>query len=105
MADYKVKLCTPQNRRRINKPCSVWRPLVDVVESYPISVCDSRSLRREDLVACDMIYPHITTEIYHILHNKNQQWYYLPAQQRDEVLLMKTFDSDLSVCMLIFLPL
>ncbi|KIX01207.1 uncharacterized protein Z518_08932 [Rhinocladiella mackenziei CBS 650.93] len=75
---------------------NVWRPLVDVVESHPLAVCDAKTVCREDLTPSDMIYPTHTTEIYHLFHNPGQKWYYLDAQTKDEVLLLKNFDSDLS---------
>ena len=73
---------------------SAWRPLVDVVKSQPLAVCHSASLREKDLIACDMIYPHVTTEIFHVLHNPNQKWYFLREQKQDEVLLMRNYGPN-----------
>ena len=96
MADYQVRSLL--SIRAQSHIYSIWRPLVDVVNTHPLAVCDSRTLSKEDLVACDMMYPDITTEIYHVLYNPEQRWFYLPAQRNDEALLMKNFDSDLSIC-------
>ncbi|KAK3178234.1 hypothetical protein OEA41_000367 [Lepraria neglecta] len=65
------------------------RPLVDIVEIQPLAICDSISLHEKDLIACDETYPHVTTEIFHVLHNPDQRWYYLREQKREEVLLMR----------------
>ncbi|MCJ1369111.1 hypothetical protein MMC20_000319 [Loxospora ochrophaea] len=73
---------------------NAWRPLVDVVKSQPLAVCHSASLREKDLIACDMIYPHVTTEIFHVLHNPNQKWYFLREQKQDEVLLMRNYGPN-----------
>ena len=65
-----------------------------MVENQPLAVCDSTSLQEEDLIACDMIYPHVTTEIFHVLHNPDQKWYYLREQRGEEILLMRNFGPN-----------
>jgi len=54
---------------------------------------DAASVRPEDLVASDQIFPNRVGEIYHLAYNPGQRWYYAPKMERDEVLLIKGWDS------------
>ncbi|MGH8309979.1 MAG: CmcJ/NvfI family oxidoreductase, partial [Steroidobacteraceae bacterium] len=41
-------------------------------------------------------YPDRLGEIYYIAHRAQHEWYYFPNMSRDEVLLLKGFDTDAS---------
>ncbi|MGE0253660.1 MAG: CmcJ/NvfI family oxidoreductase [Alphaproteobacteria bacterium] len=72
---------------------SVWRPITGPVETAPLGVADSTTLTPSDLVAADLVYTDRTGEIYDIAWNAAQRWYYFPRMTRDEVMLLKTYDS------------
>ncbi|RPA95782.1 hypothetical protein L873DRAFT_1929353 [Choiromyces venosus 120613-1] len=72
---------------------NVWRPLVGPVEDHPLAVADYRSVKPEDLVVTDLLYPGHTGEMYSVLYNPEHKWYYKSRQQNDEVILIKCFDS------------
>ncbi|HKK57069.1 CmcJ/NvfI family oxidoreductase [Marinobacter sp.] len=40
-----------------------------------------------------MVYPDRTGEIYHLAFNPDQRWLYFPDMERNEVLLIKGYDS------------
>lgn len=73
---------------------NVWRPIAGPVRRSPLALADAASVRPEDLVATDQIFPDRVGEIYHLRHNPAQRWYYLPEIGRDEVVLIKGWDSD-----------
>jgi len=73
---------------------SVWRPLFGPIEDYPLAVCDSETVAKEDLVESDHIFPDFQSETYCVLHNDHHRWYYLSSQTRDEVLLITNYDSE-----------
>ncbi|KAK0744331.1 hypothetical protein B0T21DRAFT_389709 [Apiosordaria backusii] len=75
---------------------NVWRPLQEPVVSMPLALCDSRSLDDDDLVASDIIYPHLELEASELWYNSNQRWYYLKGQMMNEVLLIMNVDSGSS---------
>jgi hypothetical protein len=50
-------------------------------------------VRAEDLIATDQVFPDRVGEIYHLAHHPAQRWYYAPAMTRDEVILIKGWDS------------
>jgi hypothetical protein len=72
---------------------NVWRPIRGPVQRSPITLLDAVSLSPEDLVSTDMIYPGRIGEIYHLAFNPEQRWFYFPEMARDEVLLIKGYDS------------
>lgn len=72
---------------------NIWRPLVDPVEDYPLALCDTRSIGREDLVDAERRAPNHTGEIQLAVHSSTQRWYYYPEMRPGEVLFFKTFDS------------
>jgi hypothetical protein len=72
---------------------NLWRPLKGPLYDAPLVVCDAASVAPQDLVASDLIFPDRSGEIYLINYNPAHRWFYVPAMQTDEVLLLKCFDS------------
>jgi hypothetical protein len=56
-------------------------------------VCDAGSVGATDLVPSDLVYPDRTGETYAVTYNPSHRWFFVPAMQRDEALLIKCFDS------------
>ena len=73
---------------------NVWRPIRGPLRSMPLAVCDATSMRTEDFVACDLYYRDRVGEISYVAYSERHRWYYYPDMHRDEVLLLKCFDSD-----------
>ena len=73
---------------------NIWRPVVSPVETRPLAICGYGSIEDADLVAAERHYPDGRIGgIYYLVHNDNQRWSYFPAMERDEVILLKCFDS------------
>ncbi|MDJ0945428.1 MAG: CmcJ/NvfI family oxidoreductase [Kiloniellales bacterium] len=72
---------------------NVWRPIRGPVERSPLALADADSVRPDDLIATDQVFPDRVGEIYHLAHHPAQRWYYAPQMTRDEVLLIKGWDS------------
>jgi hypothetical protein len=73
---------------------NVWRPIAAPLQEFPLALGDAASLAPDDIIATDLIYPDRVGEIYYIAYNPAQRWFYFPQMGRDEVVLIKTFDSD-----------
>jgi hypothetical protein len=71
----------------------VWRPIRHPVETFPLAICDARSLSPENLVVSERRYPHRTGQTYAITYNPEQAWYWFPRMRRDEALVFKVYDS------------
>ena len=72
---------------------NVWRPIRGPVERSPLALADASSIRPEDLIATDQVFPDRIGEIYLLAHDPQQRWYYAPHMTPDEVLLIKGYDS------------
>lgn len=73
---------------------NVWRPISGPVRRSPLALAEATSVRSSDLVATDQVFPDRVGEIYHLASNKGQRWWYASDMTRDEVLLIKGWDSD-----------
>jgi len=72
---------------------NVWRPIRGPVQRSPLALADASTVRPEDLIATDQVFPDRVGEIYHLAYHPAQRWYYAPLMTPDEVLLIKGWDS------------
>jgi hypothetical protein len=72
---------------------NVWRPITGPVRRSPLALADASTVRPEDLIATDQVFPDRIGEIYHLAYHPDQRWYYAPLMTPDEVLLIKGYDS------------
>ena len=72
---------------------NVWRPIRGPVLRTPIALADAQSVRPDELIATDQVFPDRVGEIYQLAHGAEQRWYWVPRMERDEVLLIKGWDS------------
>ena len=73
---------------------NVWRPIAGPVQESPLAVCDAQSMVQEDFVKHVLRYRDRDGEVYSVAYNPNHRWYYIPNQKKEEVLLLKCYDSD-----------
>ncbi|KAM0753292.1 hypothetical protein T439DRAFT_378991 [Meredithblackwellia eburnea MCA 4105] len=68
---------------------NIWRPLRGPVIDSPLTVCDARTVRNEDIT--------LTMDYYgegsFISRQERHRWAYLKDMTQDEVLLVRCFDS------------
>jgi hypothetical protein len=72
---------------------NVWRPMHGPVRRAPLALADASSVDPAELVATDQVFPDRVGEIYQVAYGAGQRWYWAPQMQRDEVLLIKGWDS------------
>jgi hypothetical protein len=72
---------------------NVWRPIRGPIESTPLALCDARSINPRDFVPSDLVYRDKVGETYRFLHNPNHRWFYFPRLEKNEVILLKCYDS------------
>jgi hypothetical protein len=73
---------------------NVWRPIRGPVMDTPLAVCDARTIAPSDFVATDLKYVDRTGEVYSMSFNPAHRWFYVSRMERDEVLLLKCYDSE-----------
>lgn len=72
---------------------NVWRPIRGPVLDSPLALCDARTFSDADLIASDLVYPHVRGETSSVAYDPRHRWYYFSEQSRDEVLLIRVHDS------------
>lgn len=90
-------LPTDEAEERLKKrfgSINVWRPIRGPVQTAPLMICSYGSLAEKDLIPTERHYPDGRIGgTYHVAYNPAQRWYYFPDMERDEVILLKCFDS------------
>lgn len=80
-----------QGRYRI---INVWRPLNGPVQSNPLALASSSTVRDEDVVPVEHRYPDRTGWTAGVKYNEGQKWHYLSGMRNDERLFIECFDSE-----------
>lgn len=80
---------------------NIWRVITPPPQDVPLAVCDARTLAPEDLVLADAVFdapdkPEWSFEGLLVHYSARHRWSYFSAMHRDEALVFKTHDSDLS---------
>jgi len=71
----------------------VWRPIRHPVETFPLAICDARSVSFDDFVISERRYPNRVGQTYSVTYNPAHKWYWFPRMRRDEALVFKVYDS------------
>src|SRR5207247_4302943 len=71
----------------------VWRPIRHPVETFPLAICEARSVAFEDFIISERRYPNRIGQTYAVKYNPNHRWYYFPRMRREEALVFKVYDS------------
>ncbi len=72
---------------------NIWRSIFGAVEANPLAICDARSVALGDMVATERRAAERVGETYRLTYNSNQKWFYFPLMQRNEAMLIKSYDS------------
>jgi len=72
---------------------NLWRPIRGPVRDAPLALCDGASVAAGALRTVELRYPERTGEIYYLVHEGVQRWYFAADMTVDEAWLFKNFDS------------
>jgi len=73
---------------------NLWRPIRGPLRDAPLAVCDARTVKPEQLIPSDLVYPNRVGETYSVTFDERHRWFYVPEMGTDEVLLLKCYDSS-----------
>ena len=76
---------------------NLWRPINHPVYDAPLAVAEAPSVRFEELVPSDLVYPNRVGETYNVAFSPEHRWHYIKEQRPDEVILIKCYDSRTDV--------
>jgi hypothetical protein len=85
----------PHAEERLSRYVQVnlWRPILGPVRDAPLALCDGTSVAPHALRIVELRYPERTGEIYYLMHEPVQRWYFASDMTVDEAWLFKNFDS------------
>jgi hypothetical protein len=72
---------------------NLWRPIRSPLRDAPLALCDGSSVAPHSLRNVELRYPDRTGEIYYLMHEPRQRWYFASDMTVDEAWLFKNFDS------------
>jgi hypothetical protein len=72
---------------------NLWRPIRGPVRDAPLALCDGASVAPQALRSVELRYPDRSGEIYYLVHEPAQHWYFASEMTVDEAWLFKNFDS------------
>ena len=72
----------------------VWRPIRHPVETFPLAICDARSVAFEDFIISERLYQDRKGQTYACAYNPKHHWYWFPRMRREEALVFKVYDSQ-----------
>ncbi|MBL3827188.1 MULTISPECIES: CmcJ/NvfI family oxidoreductase [unclassified Marinobacter] len=85
----------PEEKRRYSI-INVWRSIGEPEIDTPLALCDSSSVSAMDLVEGRVVYPKRDGWIYVLNYSPKHRWNYFSNMTRDEVILFKQFDTEIS---------
>jgi hypothetical protein len=72
---------------------NLWRPIRGPVRDAPLALCDGASVARHALRTVELRYPGRSGEIYYLVYEPVQRWYFASDMAVEEAWLFKNFDS------------
>jgi len=72
---------------------NLWRPIRGPVRDAPLAFCDGSSVASDRLRTVELLYPDRIGEIYYLMHEPRQRWFFASDMAPAEAWLFKNFDS------------
>lgn len=73
---------------------NVWKPVHNVVEERPLCMADVTTTPSSDFFKLHLRYRDRDGENYVMKHSETHKWWYFPKMTPEQVILLKTYDSD-----------
>lgn len=73
---------------------NVWKPIHRIVEERPLAMCDVSTSPPDDFFKLHLRYRDRNGENYVMRHSPNHKWWYFPKMTPEQVILLKTYDSE-----------
>ena len=74
---------------------NVWRNIsTEPIYDAPLAMVDAQTFTKDDIVTVEFRYTDCTIETQLGGNNESHKWVYYPRMERDEAILLKTFDSQ-----------
>lgn len=72
---------------------NVWRPIEQAIESSPLGFILPGSMRTEDWMTIELVYPDRLGQILGVAANEDHEWVYLSGMTPEEVAIFNIYDN------------
>lgn len=72
---------------------NAWRPIGNPIVSAPLGFVRPRSVRPEDWIDIDLVYPDRKGHILGLVENRSHEWIYLSRMTPDEIAFFNVYDN------------
>src|SRR5271168_4985651 len=56
---------------------NLWRPIRGPLRDAPLAICDAQTVKFDELVGSDLVYPDRVGETYSVKYNPDHRWFYI----------------------------
>ncbi|KAH7333401.1 hypothetical protein BKA65DRAFT_527559 [Rhexocercosporidium sp. MPI-PUGE-AT-0058] len=81
------------NELRATQIKHVWCPIVDVVESHLLVLCDIRTVEDSDWDVVEKVLDQCVEESMYLKRRQRHQWYWMSDQTKNDSIVMNIWDS------------
>ncbi|MBO6894916.1 MAG: hypothetical protein JJ866_23465 [Roseibium sp.] len=72
---------------------NIWRPVRHPIASAPLGFIRSQTVRHDDWIMLDLIYPDRTGQIMGLVHGQDHEWIYLSGMTPEEIAVFNIYDN------------
>jgi len=72
---------------------NVWRPVENTIKSSPLGFIRPSSVKTDDWMTIELIYPDRTGQILGVSANEDHDWFYLSQMTPDEIAIFNIYDN------------
>ena len=76
---------------------NVWRSIAGPVITSPLTCCDAQTVSEDEIHASERRAKGRIGELELVSYSSKHRWYYYPEMTKNEVLMIKTYDSESKV--------
>lgn len=73
---------------------NIWRSIAGPVQTTPLAVCDAQTISPGQLITAERRTKDRVGHTQCMTYSDENHWYYFSNMQRDEAMLLKTYESD-----------
>ncbi|MGI9508261.1 MAG: CmcJ/NvfI family oxidoreductase [Geminicoccaceae bacterium] len=72
---------------------NVWRPIEQPIKTSPLGFIRPRSMKVEDWMTIELIYPDRIGQILGVAANEHHEWFYMSRMTPDDVAIFNIYDN------------
>ena len=73
---------------------NIWRPVEQIIKNSPLGFIRPSSIKPEDWVTIELIYPDRLGQILGVSANEDHEWFYMSTMKPSEVVIFNIYDNQ-----------